>query len=151
MAAPAQVPIAHLQGLPDYLHIGHVNHDGQWQNGVFAGAHRVVPRVVNPMGEYAGTLTYGPARQQRKFANPDYVLRTSGLDRWGRRRAVYINAHSLRSSNWTRYVNTAPRGQRNNVEFVRGQGVGDRGGRVYLRITRPIKAGEELFAPYRYP
>jgi hypothetical protein len=75
-------------------------------------------------------------------------LSQTGHTRSGALQSVYINARSLKYSNWTRYINSAPEGVADNIEFVVGDGVGDYCGRAYTRGTRIVEPGQPLWASY---
>lgn len=61
---------------------------------------------------------------------------------------MYVNARSLKYSNWTRFINASTEGVASNTDFVVGDGVGDYCGRAYTRVVGIVEPGQSLLASY---
>jgi len=104
--------------------------------GVFA-VTKIPKNMI--LGELKGKmLGYGKKSEEKYFEDASCIMRIDMSNK-----VKYINAKKFSESSWVRFVNTGPSEDMNNTEFFPHRG------KAYLRSTKIINPGDELFAPYK--
>lgn len=124
---------------------------GQRGNGVFARRDLPVSTLV---GWYTGAIITESDQERRAEEDAAYsgayVMRLCDTDipapvgeGW------LIDGEDERTSSWTRYINHSVRRQNVAAYYLTPRsGLPARCGAIYLEVTRPIRAGQELFLDY---